>query len=71
MDRPAMIRAERLTKHYRVKVREPGLGGAFRALFHPHYREVRAVEDVSFRIAAGEVVGFLGPNGAGKTTTIK
>jgi ABC-2 type transport system ATP-binding protein len=29
------------------------------------------VDDVSFRVAAGEVVGFLGPNGAGKTTTMR
>jgi len=65
------IVAEGLTKHYRVKVREPGLGGAVRAVFRPRYRDVRAVEAVSFRIEAGEVVGFLGPNGAGKTTTIK
>lgn len=35
------------------------------------YRGIPAVEDVSFRIAAGEVVGFLGPNGAGKSTTVK
>ncbi|HEX7091283.1 MAG TPA: ATP-binding cassette domain-containing protein [Longimicrobiales bacterium] len=67
---PAIL-ADGLTKHYRVKVREPGLGGAVRALFRPRYREVRAVEAVSFRIESGEVVGFLGPNGAGKTTTIK
>ncbi len=35
------------------------------------YRGIPAVEDVSFRIGAGEVVGFLGPNGAGKSTTVK
>jgi ABC-2 type transport system ATP-binding protein len=35
------------------------------------YRGIPAIEDVSFRVAAGEVVGFLGPNGAGKSTTVK
>lgn len=35
------------------------------------YRGIPAVEDVSFRISAGEIVGFLGPNGAGKSTTVK
>jgi ABC-2 type transport system ATP-binding protein len=35
------------------------------------FRGIPAVEDVSFRIAAGEIVGFLGPNGAGKSTTVK
>ncbi|MGH9607034.1 MAG: ABC transporter ATP-binding protein [Terracidiphilus sp.] len=35
------------------------------------YRGIPAVEDVSFKVAPGEVVGFLGPNGAGKSTTVK
>ncbi|HUK20031.1 MAG TPA: ATP-binding cassette domain-containing protein [Gemmatimonadales bacterium] len=56
---------------YRVKVRDPGLAGAARALVAPRYREVRAVEDVSFVVERGEIVAFLGPNGAGKTTTLK
>src|SRR6187402_3060253 len=35
------------------------------------YRGIPAVEDVNFRIAAGEIVGYLGPNGSGKSTTVK
>jgi len=68
---PATIVAERLSKVYRVKVRDPGLAGAVRALVRPRYREVRAVEEISFEVARGEIVAFLGPNGAGKTTTLK
>jgi len=68
---PSIVDAERLSKTFQVKVRDPGLRGALRALFRPRYRDVHAVRDVTFRIDPGEIVAFLGPNGAGKTTTLK
>lgn len=66
-----MIRVRKLSKVYKVHKRPAGLGPAVRSLFHRTYEEVRAVDDLSFDIEAGERVGFLGPNGAGKTTTLK
>src|SRR5947207_13277464 len=65
------ITADRLSKTFKVKVRDPGLKGALQALLKPRYRDVHAVRDVTFTIEPGEIVGFLGPNGAGKTTTLK
>lgn len=65
------IQVEGLTKVFRTYKKQPGLRGAIRGLFHRQYEEVQAAVDVSFRIDAGELVGFLGPNGAGKTTTLK
>jgi ABC-2 type transport system ATP-binding protein len=60
-----------LTKTYQVPEREGGFGAAVRSFFVRKYRDVQAVQEVSFAIPAGKVVGFLGPNGAGKTTTLK
>src|SRR6059036_3334881 len=67
----SIVTAERVSKTFQVKVRDPGLRGALRALFRPRYRDVHAVRNVTFRIDPGEIVAFLGPNGAGKTTTLK
>ena len=66
-----MISVQNLRKRYQVFSRPPGLSAAVRSLFHRTYTEVKAVDGISFQIAAGERVGFLGPNGAGKTTTLK
>jgi viologen exporter family transport system ATP-binding protein len=66
-----VVHVAELTKVYKVAEREAGLRAAATGLFRRTWREVRAVDAISFDIGPGEVVGFLGPNGAGKTTTLK
>src|SRR6185503_16616327 len=68
---PTTIKVEKLSKTYKVPEREGGFGAAVQSFFKRKYRDVKAVQQVNFEIAQGEVVGFLGPNGAGKTTTLK
>lgn len=65
------ILVEQLSKTYQVSEREGGFGAAVRSFFKRKYRNVEAVQKVSFKLEPGEIVGFLGPNGAGKTTTLK
>ena len=67
----AAITVAALSKTYRFHHKEPGLRGSLQSLFRRRVRETVAVQDVSFSVEPGEVVGFLGPNGAGKTTTLK
>jgi len=67
----AVIEVSHLTKTFRTYKKQPGFSGAVKGLFHRQYEQTIAVNDVSFKIEPGELVGFLGPNGAGKTTTLK
>jgi ABC-2 type transport system ATP-binding protein len=66
-----MITLQNINKTFRVAKRQAGLGRAVKALFSREYELVNALNDVSFTINDGEMVGYIGPNGAGKSTTIK
>lgn len=66
-----LIRVEGLCKDYRLVDRREGVTGGLKDLVSPRRRLLRAVDDVSFAIAPGEMVGYIGANGAGKSTTIK
>ncbi|HEX9848735.1 MAG TPA: ATP-binding cassette domain-containing protein, partial [Acidimicrobiia bacterium] len=69
MEAPVVV--DGLTKTFKVPVREAGLGQSLRSLFNREFKNVEAVNEISFTLDPAEIVGFLGPNGAGKTTTIK
>jgi ABC-2 type transport system ATP-binding protein len=65
------IELKNLVKKFKTKQKEAGLAGSFKSLFKSEYKELTAVNNVSFNLKKGEIVGFIGPNGAGKSTTIK
>lgn len=66
-----IINVKDLCKTYKVVKRDSGFGNAIKSFFKRDYRYVKAVQNVSFSIKKGEIVGYIGPNGAGKSTTIK
>lgn len=66
-----IINVKGLCKSYRVAKRDSGFKNALKSFFKRDYKTIKAVQDVTFTIKEGEIVGYIGPNGAGKSTTIK
>lgn len=66
-----MIRVENLSKEFKINKKYPGFKGAIKSFFSTEYITKKAVDDISFEINDGEIVGYIGANGAGKSTIIK
>lgn len=66
-----MITMENVCKSYRIAKRNAGFKEACKSFFRREYEVIHALQDVSFTIEDGEMVGYIGPNGAGKSSTIK
>ena len=65
-----IIEVNNLSKDYKYKVKNKERGFLYN-LFNEKEKVVKAVDNISFNVEAGETVAFIGPNGAGKSTTIK
>lgn len=67
----ALIEVKNLKKEFKKPLRKEGVIGYIKSLFSRKYTSLYAVNDVSFSIDQGEIVGYIGANGAGKSTTVK
>lgn len=66
-----MIELKNINKTFKVARRNAGFKEAAKAFFHKEYEYVKALDNITFTIPEGEMVGYIGPNGAGKSCTIK
>lgn len=66
-----MIELGGINKTFRVAKRNAGFKEAVKTFFKRDYTEIQALNNVSFTIGEGEIVGYIGPNGAGKSSTVK
>ena len=66
-----MIHVQNLEKYFKKTVKQPGLKGSVKALFRPKTEIVKAVDDITFHVDKGEILGFIGPNGAGNPPSSK
>lgn len=71
MSENLVIDVKNLSKQFSVPEKSEGFVASFKSLINRKYKTVKAVDEITFSIEEGEMVGFLGPNGAGKTTTLK
>ena len=66
-----IIELKNISKQFKISKRDAGVKNAIKSFFHRQYKTINALENISFNINEGEIVGYIGPNGAGKSTTIK
>ncbi len=71
MSQAPIIQVKDLKKVFKLKQKKAGFAAGLRSLVKPEYKEIVAVNNISFEVNQGEIVAFIGPNGAGKSTTIK
>lgn len=67
VDKMSFIEVKNISKTFKVPIKQ----GILKDFFNRKYRYIKAIDNISFSIKKGEIVGYIGPNGAGKSTTIK
>ena len=67
----SFISVKHINKTFKVPIKKDAKFGILKSFFKREYRYIKAIDDISFSIKKGEIVGYIGPNGAGKSTTIK
>lgn len=67
----SFIEVKNLTKTFKIARKGTGIKSSLKSFFKREYTEIKAVDNVSFSIEKGDIIGYIGPNGAGKSTTIK